>query len=486
MNDEREKDPVQRSMGRNAALNVVRVACQIVLPMMTLPYCSRILQVENMGKVNFAVSLVNFFALLADLGVSVYGVREGARRRHSRDRFDRFASEVFTVNMLMTAVAYAGLALIVLLVPGIRPYAAVVGVQSLFILFTTMGIEWVNAVYEDYFFIAVRTIVIQVLYTVSVFVLIRRREDYLLFTFLTVMVTGGASIINWFYCRRYVRLRPVLEGIRRHLVPMSVFFANNMAITVYVNADMFMLGLFCGEYHAGIYGSSMRIYQCMKTLMTAIYTVTIPRLSMHAARGEKEDFRQVLTDVCATIMLLIIPVIAGLFLYAGDIMELVFGASYLPGTLSLQLLALALFFAIGNGIAVNCVNAPLGQERISMKATICAAIANVLLNLVLIPALQQNGAAVSTIAAEVLVLVICLWRLPGWAQMLDLGRLGRQALQTGAGTAVLVAIRLLAAPRFSSLPVRMIACILISMAAYGLVLLALGNEYLKKFFSRGE
>ena len=126
-------------MGRNAVLNVVRVACQIILPMVTLPYCSRILQVENMGKVNFAFSLVTFFALLADLGVSVYGVREGTKRSLSRRRFDRFASEVFAVNILMTAVSYALLALIMFLVPGLRQYVAVVGVQSLFILFTTMG-----------------------------------------------------------------------------------------------------------------------------------------------------------------------------------------------------------------------------------------------------------------------------------------------------------------------------------------------------------
>ena len=301
----------KKSVGRNAVLNVVRVACQIVLPMVTLPYCSRILQVENMGKVNFAFSLVTFFALLADLGVSVYGVREGTKRSLSRRRFDRFASEVFAVNILMTAVSYAVLALIMFLVPGLRPYVAVVGVQSLFILFTTMGIEWVNAVYEDYYFIAVRTILIQVLYTASVFILVRRQEDYLLFTFLTVMVTGAASIANWIYCRRYVTIRPAPEGIRKHFRPMSVFFANNMAITVYVNADMAMLGLFCGDYYTGIYGSSMRIYQCMKTLMTAIYTVTIPRLSMHAAKGEKEQFRRLLTDVCASILLLIVPVIVG-------------------------------------------------------------------------------------------------------------------------------------------------------------------------------
>jgi O-antigen/teichoic acid export membrane protein len=106
---------------------------------------------------------------------------------------------------------------------------------------------------------------------------------------------------------------------------------------------------------------------------------------MHAAKGEKEPFRRLLTDVCASILLLIVPVIVGLILYADDIMELVFGASYLPGALSLQLLAAALLFAVGNGIAVNCVNAPLGEERVSMMATICAAVSNVALNLFMIP-----------------------------------------------------------------------------------------------------
>ena len=476
--DSPPKGERQKSVGRNAVLNVVRVACQIILPMVTLPYCSRILQVENMGKVNFAFSLVTFFALLADLGVSVYGVREGTKRSLSRRRFDRFASEVFAVNILMTAVSYALLALIMFLVPGLRPYVAVVGVQSLFILFTTMGIEWVNAVYEDYFFIAVRTILIQVLYTVSVFILVRRQEDYLLFTFLTVMVTGAASIANWIYCRRYVTIRPVSEGIRRHFRPMSVFFANNMAITVYVNADMAMLGLFCGDYYTGIYGSSMRIYQCMKTLMTAIYTVTIPRLSMHAAKGERVQFRRLLTDVCASILLLIVPVIVGLILYADDIMELVFGASYLPGALSLQLLAAALLFAVGNGIAVNCINAPLGEERISMFATICAAVSNVALNLFMIPLFKEIGAAVTTIAAEALVLVICLVRFPGWSGLLDLRVLGRNTLHTVAGALVLAAVRLFLAPRIASLPVRMAAAILVSAAGYGIVLLLLRNEYL--------
>ena len=476
--DSPPKGDRQKSVGRNAVLNVVRVACQIILPMVTLPYCSRILQVENMGKVNFAFSLVTFFALLADLGVSVYGVREGTKRSLSRRRFDRFASEVFAVNILMTAVSYALLALIMFLVPGLRQYVAVVGVQSLFILFTTMGIEWVNAVYEDYFFIAVRTILIQVLYTASVFILVRRQEDYLLFTFLTVMVTGAASIANWIYCRRYVTIRPVPEGIRRHFRPMSVFFANNMAITVYVNADMAMLGLFCGDYYTGIYGSSMRIYQCMKTLMTAIYTVTIPRLSMHAAKGEKEPFRRLLTDVCASILLLIVPVIVGLILYADDIMELVFGASYLPGALSLQLLAAALLFAVGNGIAVNCVNAPLGEERVSMMATICAAVSNVALNLFMIPLFKEIGAAVTTIAAEALVLVICLVRLPGWSRLLDLRVLGRNTLHTVAGALFLAAVRLIFAPRIASLPVRMAAAILVSAAGYGIVLLLLRNEYL--------
>lgn len=48
------------------------------LPAHHIPYASNVLQVENLGKVNFASSVCGYFLLFAGLGISSYAVREGS------------------------------------------------------------------------------------------------------------------------------------------------------------------------------------------------------------------------------------------------------------------------------------------------------------------------------------------------------------------------------------------------------------------------
>ena len=58
-----------KSVGKNAILNVIKTVIALLFPLITFPYISRVLQVDNLGKVNFANSVVNYFILFATLGL---------------------------------------------------------------------------------------------------------------------------------------------------------------------------------------------------------------------------------------------------------------------------------------------------------------------------------------------------------------------------------------------------------------------------------
>ena len=75
----------RKSMGLNAALNGIRSVLNILFPIITFPYVSRILQVKGIGIYNFSNSVVSYFLLIAALGVSNYAVREGARIRDNKN-----------------------------------------------------------------------------------------------------------------------------------------------------------------------------------------------------------------------------------------------------------------------------------------------------------------------------------------------------------------------------------------------------------------
>ena len=102
------------SIKTNAFLNMIRVALGVLFPLITYPYATRVLGVDNIGKVQFGLSIISYFSLLAALGVSTYGTRQGAALRNNQQKFSIFVNELFSINIISTIVSY--IILIVLMI----------------------------------------------------------------------------------------------------------------------------------------------------------------------------------------------------------------------------------------------------------------------------------------------------------------------------------------------------------------------------------
>ena len=79
----------KKSLAKNAMLNSLKTILAMIFPLITFPYASRVLQVENMGKVNYASSIISYFVLLAGLGIKTYAIREGARIRDNKEKLEK-------------------------------------------------------------------------------------------------------------------------------------------------------------------------------------------------------------------------------------------------------------------------------------------------------------------------------------------------------------------------------------------------------------
>ena len=75
---------MKRSIKINTVFNIIKMCSSMVLPLITFPYVSRILQPANVGRVNFSETFVGYFSLIACLGISTYGIRECAAVRDNK------------------------------------------------------------------------------------------------------------------------------------------------------------------------------------------------------------------------------------------------------------------------------------------------------------------------------------------------------------------------------------------------------------------
>ena len=184
---------------KNTVFNTVKTVFGIIYPLITFPYISRVLLAENVGKVNFGNSIVSYFSLIASLGVSTYAIRECSKVRDNQEELNRTASQIFSINIISTLISYFALVITLIVAQPLENYRELICIQSATILFTTLGADWINSAMEDFKYIAVRTIGMQLVSLALMFLFVRRPEDYIKYAVISVVASSGANIINIFY-----------------------------------------------------------------------------------------------------------------------------------------------------------------------------------------------------------------------------------------------------------------------------------------------
>lgn len=399
---------MKKSIGTNAILNTIKTAMSVIFPLLTFPYVSKTLDVASLGKYNFAYSLNSYFLMFAALGISSYAVREGAALREDRKLLSEFASQVFTLNMISMIVSYILMFLSILFIPQFQTYTAILIIFSIEILFTTLGVEWIYIIYEEYAYITIRRIIFQFISMVLLFLLVKNENDLIIYAGITVFANVGANIINIIQMKKYCDIRITKKtNFIRHIKPIIIIFASTIAIKIYTSSDTIMLGIFSGDYEVGLYSVGVKVYNVMKTLLAAIFVVAIPRLSSYVGRKMMREYNEMLITIFKSLFVLILPTITGLIILSDNIILFLSNESYMAASTSLKMLSVAILFSIYSSFYNQCVLIPLKKEKFFLYATVISAIVNVLMNFYLIPRYGQNGAALTTVMSEAISFLIC-------------------------------------------------------------------------------
>lgn len=403
MNEKKNK-----SLKLNMILNTVKSVLGIIFPLITFPYISNVLGIENVGKYNFASSIISYFVLFSGLGISTYAIREGARIRDNKEKLNLFSNQMFTINIISTLFSYALLFLLIFVSNKIYFYKDILILLSLQIIFRTIGIEWLYSIYEDYFYITVRTIIFQILSLVLMFIFVKNENDLLIYSAITIVSAVGANIFNFYHSKKFIQIKLVRDlGLRNYLKPILILFSVNVAISVYVNSDITILGLICGDYTVGIYAVSVKVYSVVKTILSSILVVSIPRLSSLLGKENDDEYNKTAEEIYKILLSILIPAVFGIIVLREEIVTFIANQSYLQAMSSLFILSIALLFSLGAWFWNNSILIPNKLDGIIFKATFISALVNIVLNFCLIPYFKENAAATTTVIAEMIMFFTC-------------------------------------------------------------------------------
>lgn len=467
-----------KSLGKNAFLNGLRSVLNIIFPIITFPYVSRVLSVGELGKYNWSNSFVSYFLLIAGLGIATYAVREGAKFRNDRNEISAFASQVFSINILSTVVSYILLSLCVLIFPKVQSYSAFIYIFSIQIVFTTLGTEWIYSIFEEYTYITVRSIVFKILSIVVLFLFVRRPGDYLNYAGITVFSAVGSNVLNYLHAKKFCTIRFTFNiDWQEHLKPILIIFASSVATTIYLSLDTTLLGLINNNYVVGIYSVSTKMYNIVKQLIAAILTVTIPRFALLWGRHRYREYRKLLLEISDALALISIPAAVGVYMLAPQIVILLSSAKYIRAVSSLRLLCPALIFSIFSWIFTSCVLIPAKRENKVLIITVISAVVNLILNLLLMPSLKENAAAITTSLSEAISMLLGIYYSRDIIKGLYKSGFWKEIFTYILGTISIVIICFAGDVLFNSTVMIILFDVVLSIVEYVLILLGIKNKF---------
>lgn len=472
----------KKSLSLNAALNGIYSVLNMLFPLITYPYITAILSVDELGQYNFSLSIINYFALIAGLGVSSYAIREGARIRDDKKALSKFASQMLEINLISMCFSYFLLFVMLIISKTLVPYKYLILFLSMQMLFSTIGVSWIYSIYEEYTYITIRSIVFKIISIIMLFLFVKNQGDVFQYAAVVMFATTGSNVLDAFFSKKYFKFSFCsLSSLKCHLRPIMILFASNIAVMVYVYADTTMLGLMSTDYTVGIYAVSSKVYSMMKGVLSAVLVVSIPRLANLYGTNDLKQFKKIVQSITDTITIILIPSVVGLILQSKNIILFISNEKYLQATSSLIILSFALVVCMYGWIYNQCILLPAKREDIILKATVISAFANIILNFLLIGRWQENATAFTTFIAEGIMLLICGWHSRGVCKVKILNK---NLITVCVGTAVVSVICTIVSYWNLNSTIELFICIVLSGVSYLLCLLLLRNQYIVGAFDK--
>ena len=393
-----------QSVKVNYILNLINTGTQMLFPLITFPYICRVIEADGIGQINFFQSIISYISLFTCLGIPMYAIREIARDRSDVVQMNRTAMEILLLHSMLTLVGYAIVAILCLTVPQIQVNIPLFLILSLTIFFTAIGCEWFYQGIEDFKYITIRGLIIKTVSVVLLFIFVKSKTDLLYYGCYTVFGVLGGNIFNFFRLRKYIHRENIIFSelhIKRHVKPVLKVFSFSVVTSIYLQLNTVLLGFLKNALAVGYFAAATKMMQMLLTMSACLGSVMMPRASHLIAENKEDEFNRLIQKSYDFTLAIALPMTIGLIFCAPSLITVLCGVKFEHSILPSQIIApIILMVAISNVFGIQ-VLFPKGKINIVTLCCGIGAVADLILNLCLIPFFSYIGTSIAYLGAEV-------------------------------------------------------------------------------------
>lgn len=386
---------------KNYLYNLSYQILTIILPIITVPYVTRIFTSEDLGNYGFYNSIVSYFSLFAMLSIGIYGTKQIAAARNVSSTFWNIYAIQLTASILALFVY-------VITLVSIPKMSGMVPIILGIVLLTKMiDISWLFTGKEDFKKITLRNTMVKVAGVISIFTFIKSSEDLYLYIFLIVIFDFLGQFVMWIPAKKFIK-RPSFDTkiIKKNLHPIVLLFLPQVAISLYVVLDRTLLGLLGSYSDVGIYEQGQKLTSILLTVVSSLGAVMLPRVANLLSERKEKEAQNMVRFSFILYNLIIFPMIFGLIAINEIFVKLFLGQNFQDVKYVLYIIVFNIMFIGWMNILGYQVLVVRNKNKEFMLSTTIPAIVSVAVNIAVIPFFGYIGASITSVVVEFLVFAI--------------------------------------------------------------------------------
>lgn len=389
---------------KNYIYNVFYQVLLVIIPIITIPYLSRVLGADGIGRVSFAESIVSYFVLFANLGINIYGQREISYAQDDKKRRSIAFYNIFITKLITATTALAIYSICYFTVLQNTIYL-ILSIQIISVIF---DITWFFQGIEEFDKIVIRNTIIKLLNIIFIYTLVKGKNSVIIYCISVVLFPLLGFLSLWPNLSSYLEKIDVSKINISNVLKVSLtLFLPTIAIQIYTVLDKTMIGIITKDaLENGYYEQSIKISRSLLMLITALSTVVIPRVGYYYDKNDHNMVKEILYRSYRFVFMMSIPMCFGLYFVSYNFIPWFLGAGFNKSIILVQIFSLLIICISLSNVTGMQYFVPTEQQT-KLTISVCiGAVVNFILNCLLIPNFKSVGAAVASVIAEAIITIV--------------------------------------------------------------------------------
>ena len=311
-----------------------------IIPLVTLPYLSRVLGVEKFGLVFFAYAFAQYFNILTDFGFGLSAVREIAVNRENPEKISEIFSAVMLIKAFLLIISFLIMAIIVFSFEKFRT-------DWLMYLYTFVMVIG-NAFYPVWFFqgiermkyITFLNIMAKLIFLALIFVFVKKSSDYTIVPVLNSLGFLVSGLLGFFIALKQFKVKlyiPRFKILKTQFKHSAEFFLSRVSVSLYTNTNAFFLGVIDSNVMVGYYVAAEKLYQAFDGIFLPINNVLYPYISKYKNINlyKKIFYISIIVNIIICVFM---------FIFAKDIVTIFYGSEMIKSANILRIFMVTILF----------------------------------------------------------------------------------------------------------------------------------------------